>query len=144
VCLDISSRFIFESAVFERRAASELSADDFCDLMLSAQTQTYGDAVDPATYHPYMWLWKPHYYRHEENFYNFPYAFGHLFGLGLYAVYRSEGPEFIDRYRQLLRDTGRDYAAPLARRFGIDITQFDFWRGSLAIIEQQVARFESL
>ena len=39
-----------------------------------------------------MWLWKPHYYAHEHNFYNFPYAFGHLFSLGLYAHLSSDRP----------------------------------------------------
>ncbi len=144
VCLDISSRYQFESAVFERRAQSELSADDFCQLMLQAQADTYAEAIEPATYHPYMWLWKPHYYSYQHGFYNFPYAFGHLFGLGLYAIFRRDGADFVPRYRELLCSTGQDYAAPLAARFGIDITSAQFWRDSLQIIEQQVARFESL
>ncbi|MDZ4820989.1 MAG: M3 family oligoendopeptidase [Planctomycetota bacterium] len=144
VCLDISSRFLFETAIVERRGSSELSAEEFCELMLDAQRQTYGDGVDPATYHPYMWLLKPHYYSHTENFYNFPYAFGHLFGLGLYAIYREEGESFVPRYQQLLRDTGQDQAAPLAKRFGLDITDQAFWRRSLQVIEQQVERYESL
>ena len=91
VCLDIRSRFQFEQGVFDAPSGSELSADEFCQLMLEAQAATYGDAIDPATYHRYMWLWKPHYYSHEHNFYNFPYAFGHLFSLGLYAIYRRRG-----------------------------------------------------
>lgn len=144
VCLDISSRFLFESAIFDRRRDSELGADEFCELMLDAQRQTYGEGVYPATYHRYMWLWKPHYYSHDANFYNFPYAFGHLFALGLYAIYRGEGPSFVPRYNELLRDTGQEWAAPLARRFGIDITGRDFWRGSLRVIEQQVERYENL
>jgi pepF/M3 family oligoendopeptidase len=144
VCLDISSRFLFESAVFERRTASELSPDELSDLMLDAQRQTYGDSIEPSTYHRYMWLWKPHYYTYQANFYNFPYAFGHLFGLGLYAVYRSEGEAFVPRYNGLLRATGEDYAAPLAACFGIDITRPDFWRASLALIEEQVKRYEAL
>ena len=144
VCVDILSRYIFESAVFERRAASELSADDFCQLMREAQSQTYADAVDPSTYHPYMWLWKPHYYSYSGNFYNFPYAFGHLFSLGLYAIYRREGESFVQRYEALLRATGQNDAAPLAARFGIDIRQPEFWRASLAMIANQVGRFEAL
>ncbi|HVX64175.1 MAG TPA: M3 family oligoendopeptidase [Pirellulales bacterium] len=144
VCLDISSRFLFESAVFARREESELSPEEFCDLMLAAQGETYGDGIDPATYHRYMWLWKPHYYSHEHNFYNFPYAFGHLFGLGLYAVYRQEGAGFVPRYKELLRATGQDYAAPLAARFGIDITQPDFWRQSLQIVAGQLEKFEAV
>jgi oligoendopeptidase F len=143
-CLDISSRFLFESAVFERRAGGELSADEFCQEMLAAQRDTYGEAVDPETYHRYMWLWKPHYYFAQDNFYNFPYAFGHLFGLGLYAIYLREDQAFVTRYRELLRSTAQDYAAPLAARFGIDITQPEFWRGSLRVVGEQVERFEGL
>ena len=128
VCLDISCRFLFESAVIERRGGSELSPDELCELMRNAQQATYADAVDEQTYHPYMWLWKPHYYTYNGNFYNFPYAFGNLFALGLYARFREEGAAFVPRYRQLLRSTGEDLAAPLARRFGIDITGPEFWR----------------
>jgi pepF/M3 family oligoendopeptidase len=144
VCLDISSRFLFETAVFEQRAASELSPDEFSKLMTDAQRRTYADGIDAATYHPYMWLWKPHYYSYDYNFYNFPYAFGHLFGLGLYAVYQQESDKFVPRYMELLRDTGQDWAAPLAKRFGIDITQPDFWRASLRVIEKQVEAYEQL
>jgi pepF/M3 family oligoendopeptidase len=144
VCLDISSRYLFETAVFARRPECEISPDEYCDLMRAAQRETYADAVEESTYHPYMWLWKPHYYTYSGNFYNFPYAFGHLFGLGLYAIYRQEGPSFVPRYNELLRATGQDYAAPLAARFGIDITRPDFWRGSLAVIDEQVRRYEAL
>lgn len=144
VCLDISSRFLFESRLLERRTGSELSAEELCELMRAAQGETYGEAVDPTTYHPFMWLWKPHYYSYEHNFYNFPYAFGHLFGLGLFAVYQAEGSSFVPRYRELLRRTGQEYAAPLAAQFGIDITHREFWRQSLSIVARQVERFEDL
>lgn len=144
VCLDIYCRFLFEERVIAARAEGEIGPDALCEAMLKAQAETYADAVDPATYHPYMWLWKPHYYHHEHNYYNFPYAFGHLFGLGLYAAYEQSGADFVPRYRDLLRDSGRAYAAPLAARFGVDIRQADFWRASLAIVERQVARYEAL
>ena len=144
VCLDISSRYLFESRFIQLRAESELSPDEICNLMLQAQKETYGDGVREETLHPYMWLWKPHYYSHDHNFYNFPYAFGHLFSLGLYSVYQREGEKFLSRYGQLLRDTGQDYARPLAARFGIDIAQIDFWRDSLKIIGGQIERYESL
>ncbi len=144
VCLDISSRYLFESRFIEQRAATEISPDEICELMLAAQAETYGDGVDRETYHPYMWLWKPHYYSHDHNFYNFPYAFGHLFGLGLYAVYQREGDAFIPNYKSLLRETGQDYARPLAARFGIDIAQIDFWRDSLKVVAAQVERFAAL
>jgi len=144
VCVDISSRYLFETSVFDRRPQGEMSAAEFTDLLHAAQRETYGEAVDPATYHPYMWLWKGHYYNHDENFYNFPYAFGHLFSLGLYAIFQKEGASFVPRYNTLLRDTATDFAAPLAERFGLNIRERDFWRGSLRVVARMVDHYETL
>lgn len=144
VTVDISSRFIFESEVVRRRAQAELSADDFCEIMLAAQKETYGEALDHDYLHPYMWLLKPHYYYGNLNFYNFPYAFGLLFGLGVYALYEQEGEAFIPRYIELLRATGAGQAADLAAKYGIDIRARDFWRGSLRVIERQVDQYCAL
>ncbi len=144
VIVDIYSRFLFEQEVFRRRAEAELSADDFCAIMLSAQRAAYGDGLDDRHLHPYMWAWKPHYYRPTLSFYNFPYAFGLLFGLGLYRVYQERGEAFVPEYRQLLRESGEGTAANLAARFGIDITQRPFWEGSLGIVEERIEEYRAL
>ena len=139
--VDISSRFLFEREVFERRAQAELSADDFCDIMTRAQKETYGDAITPDTLHPYMWAWKPHYYYAGLSFYNFPYTFGLLFGTGLYALYRERGAAFVSAYEALLAHTGQANAAELAARFGIDLRGRKFWEDSLRIIERRIDRY---
>jgi pepF/M3 family oligoendopeptidase len=144
VIVDIYSRYLFEKEVFERRAEAELSADDFCDIMLRAQQETYGDGLDARYLNPYMWAWKSHYYRSDLAFYNFPYAFGLLFGLGLYAIYQERGDAFLPEYDELLRSTGEGTAADLAARFGIDIRQRAFWEGSLRVIEQRIDRYLAL
>lgn len=144
VIVDISSRFIFESAILERRAHAELSADELCDLMLQAQKETYGDGLDERYLHKYMWTWKPHYYSAGINFYNFPYAFGLLFGLGLYALYQQRGAAFVPDYENLLASTGEASAADLAARFGIDIRSKEFWAGSLKVIEKRIERYLAL
>jgi oligoendopeptidase F len=144
VVVDIYSRYLFEKEVFERREQAELSADDFCDIMIRAQKATYGDGLDQRYLHPYMWAWKPHYYRPDLSFYNFPYAFGLLFGLGLYSVYRERGAAFVAEYDELLRSTGEETAAGLAGRFGIDIRQRAFWDASLQLIAACIDRYESL
>jgi pepF/M3 family oligoendopeptidase len=144
VVVDIYSRYLFEQEVFERRARAELSADDFCEIMLRAQQATYGSGLDARYLHPYMWAWKPHYYRPALSFYNFPYAFGLLFGLGLFAVYRERGPRFLPEYDELLRFTGEASAADLAARFGLDIRQKAFWAASLALIAQRIERYLAL
>ena len=110
VVVDISSRFLFEREVFERRAQAELSADDFCEIMLRAQRETYGDGLDERYLHPYMWAWKPHYYRTDISFYNYPYAFGLLFGMGLYALYQQRGPAFVADYEALAGQHRRSLA----------------------------------
>ena len=141
VIVDIYSRYLFEKEIFERRANAELSADDFCDIMLRSQQETYGDGLDPRHLNPYMWAWKPHYYSAGLSFYNFPYAFGLLFGLGLYAVYQERGKAFLPEYDALLRSTGEGTAADLAARFGLDIRQRTFWEGSLRVIEKRIERY---
>jgi pepF/M3 family oligoendopeptidase len=144
VIVDIASRFLFEREVFERRAQAELSAAELCDLMLRCQRETYGDGLDPAVLHPYMWAWKPHYYRTDLSFYNFPYAFGLLFGTGLYALFQQRGPAFVDDYNALLASTGQAAPAELAARFGIDLRAPRFWEDSLRVIEQRIERYLAL
>ncbi|HEY0736015.1 MAG TPA: M3 family oligoendopeptidase [Herpetosiphonaceae bacterium] len=144
VVVDISSRFIFEQSVFEAREQSELSVDDFCRLMLDAQRETYGEGLDQQVLHPYMWAVKGHYYSGGRSFYNFPYMFGLLFGLGLYARYQEDAESFKRGYDELLSSTGLADAATLAARFDIDIRTPDFWRSSLDIIRADIQRFEEL
>ena len=143
VTLDTLSRFLFESRVFERRRERELSIDELCELMLETQRETYGDGLDQDTLHPYMWAVKPHYYS-QHSFYNYPYTFGLLFGLGLYAQYGSDPERFRAGYDELLASTGSSGAAELGDRFGIDVRSSDFWHGSLASVVAGIDRFESL
>ena len=141
VIVDIYSRFLFEKEVFERREESELSADDFCDIMERAQKATFGEGIDERYLQKYMWTWKPHYYSTGISFYNFPYAFGLLFGTGLYAIYQKRGSDFVDDYKALLASTGEEMAANLADRFGINIRTRKFWEDSIAIFAQRVERY---
>lgn len=109
-----------------------------------AQEATYGDGLDARFRHRYMWTWKPHYYFADLNFYNFPYAFGLLFGTGLYAVYKKRGREFVSAYQELLASTGEANAADLAARFGIDIRGRAFWDDSIQIIRGRIDRYCAL
>lgn len=141
VVVDIYSRFLFEREVFERRVEGELSPEDFNEIMHRSQRETYGDGLDEEHQHQYMWAWKPHYYSPNQSYYNYPYAFGLLFGLGLFAMYRQRGTEFVDDYETLLRSTGQANAVDLAGRFGIDLRDSGFWRGSIDIIASRIKRY---
>ncbi len=144
VVVDIYSRFLFEKEVFERRESAELSADDLCGIMTRVQKESYGDGLDENHLHPYMWVWKPHYYDALLSFYNFPYTFGLLFGIGLFAIYQQRGTEFIPQYKALLAGTGMDRAAEIADGFGINIRQPEFWQNSIGIIGQRLEKYIAL
>lgn len=144
VVVDIDSRFLFESELNRRRADGPLSVDELCDAMTCAQAATYGDGVDPATYHPWMWAVKPHYYDVQLHFYNWPYCFGLLFGIGLYARYLADPDAFRGDYDDLLSCTGMLDAQSLAARFGIDLCDPGFWRSSLDVIRERIDTFCAL
>jgi oligoendopeptidase F len=139
--VDIYSRYLFELEVFQRRGSANLSADDFCNIMLNCQNETYGNGLDSNYLHKYMWALKPHYYTPDRSFYNFPYAFGLLFGLGLYAVYKRENKSFVADYDLLLRRTGESRPDDLAAEFGIALSEPAFWKDSLKVIERRIARY---
>lgn len=144
IVVDISSRFLFEQAVVEKRADRTLTAEEFSELMTRAQQETYGDGIAEGGLHPYMWAVKSHYYSPNFGFYNYPYMFGLLFGLGLYAKYQEDPDTFKANYDDLLASTGSFDAAELAGRFGFDIRSKDFWTSSLDVIREDINEFVSL
>ena len=143
VVVDILSRYYFETEVFRRREDGVMSAQDLKGIMLDAQRKAYGDGLDENLLHPYMWICKGHYYM-GINFYNFPYAFGLLFGLGVYNLYRERGEAFLPVYDRLLESTGSNSIAQVCASVGIDVRDRAFWRKSLDIIGGKVDEFVKL
>ena len=141
IIVDIYSRFLFEDEVIRRRKNTFLFADDLEKIMTDAQKEAFGDGLDPEHLHPYMWCCKSHYYRAGLSYYNFPYAFGGLFSRGLYAKYLEEGEAFLPKYRALLKATTVDTVENVAGIAGIDLTEPDFWRKSLATITEAIDLF---
>jgi len=140
-CVDILSRYLFETEVIDTRADHAMTVDELKDAMLRAQDATYGDGLAKDVRHPYMWACKSHYYSSGLNFYNFPYAFGELFGKGVFAQYLKEGDSFVPKYNQLLRSCGSGTIAEVAASVGIDVRQADFWRASLEVVKAEIDTF---
>lgn len=144
IIIDIYSRFMFESEVFEKRKNSFLFADDLEKIMIKAQKETYGDGLDENFMHPYMWVNKGHYYSESTSFYNFPYAFGGLFAKGLYSMYKENPDEFADKYKNMLYFTTIGTVEETAQQMGIDLTKKDFWIKALKLIEEDINEFIEL
>ena len=139
VCIDILSRFYFERSAFEARKSGDVTPEEFCRLMTKAQDDTYGDAVDLK--HPYMWAVKGHYYSESFAFYNYPYAFGQLFALGLYAS-KDTVPDFPAHYKKVLSMTGRFSAEEVAAAAGCDIEDKEFWMKGIRLIGEYAEKLK--
>ncbi|MFM4677075.1 M3 family oligoendopeptidase [Aeromonas media] len=141
--LDIPSRFHFERALVAGRTEGYLGAGQLRAMMKSAKQQWYGDTL--SQYDELFWASKSHFSIAEFGFYNYPYLFGYLFSLGLYAQKARVGADFVPAYRALLADTGRMSAESLVEKhLGVDIRQPAFWEESLRYVEEVVSRLERL
>ncbi len=142
VCVDILSRFDFESELMRRRPLGELSSDELCEIMLNAQKNAYGLGLNANELHPYMWAVKGHYYSPEQAFYNYPYAFGQLFSLSLYQKFLELGPSFSKDYERLLEITGSSDCKTVVAEIGEDIESEDFWDKGMAFIQHLTDQLE--
>lgn len=144
ITVDIYSRFLFEKEVFERKLDHFMMTEELEEIMRNAQEKTYGDGLDPETYHPFMWACKPHYYSAGFSFYNYPYSFGGLFSRGLYAIYRENPNGFVEKYQELLYATTINNCEDVAKVMNIDLTKKDFWLKSLESIKEEIDEFIEL
>jgi oligoendopeptidase F len=142
VVVDIRSRLLFEQAVFDRRRRRVLGIAELDALMLEAQAEAYGDGLDQTTALRHMWIVKPHYY--SSHFYNWPYTYGLLFGLGLFGRYREDPERFRDGYEDLLSRAGMDTAEELGAAFDLDVTDEAFWAASLDVLRGRIDEYERL
>lgn len=141
--MNIHARFIFENNYHEARKHKVLTDTEITDLMLEAQKESYKDSLE--SYHPHFWASKLHFYIDSVPFYNFPYTFGYLFSLGIYAHAAKQGKSFEDEYVALLRDTASMTTEELAlKHLGIDLTKPDFWQAGIDIIIKDVNEFLEL
>ena len=138
--MNIHARFLFETRFYEERKKGIVPATRLNELMAEAQHEAHGGALD--TVHPHFWASKLHFYITEVPFYNFPYTFGYLFSLSIYAKALEVGDNFEEKYIALLRDTAIMSVEDLAmRHLGEDITKQEFWAKGVALCVKDVEDF---
>lgn len=141
--LNIPARFEFEQKFYEARKERPLRPAELKNLMSEAWRSWYGNAL--AEPDPMFWASKLHFYISGLSFYNFPYLFGYLFSLGVYARRERSGAAFYDDYVALLRDTGRMSAEDLAEKhLGARLDEPEFWQATIAGLTHRVDAFEHL
>jgi oligoendopeptidase F len=141
--MNIHARFLFETSFYEERKLGLVSVERLNELMLAAQKEAYCDAL--AEYHPLFWASKLHFFITDVPFYNFPYTFGYLFSLGIYAQALEEGNGYEEKYIALLRDTASMSVEDLAmRHLQVDLTQKDFWVKAVRPFIEDIEEFLQL
>ncbi len=143
--MNIHARFIFEDTLHQERGSGELTAARFSEIMRDAQREAYLDGLAEDGWNPGFWISKLHFYISTLPFYNFPYTFGYLLSLGVYALAADAGEQFPSQYRNLLIATGcRKTEDAVQSTFGYDLTKPDFWSKSLDIVDSRVNQFLEL
>ncbi|MCZ4294616.1 M3 family oligoendopeptidase [Vibrio sinaloensis] len=141
--VNIPVRFEFEKAFYNQRSQGELSPTQLCELMSETWQEWYGDSMSEPD--PYFWASKLHFSISEVSFYNYPYLFGYLFSIGVYAQRERKGDQFYSDYVSLLRDTGSMMAEEVVEKhLGMDLSQADFWQQSIDRVKTKIDEFESL
>ena len=141
--MNIHARFLFETHLYEERKQGTVSVEKLNELMLEAQKEAYCGALED--YHPLFWASKLHFFITGVPFYNFPYTFGYLFSLGIYAEAIEEGKGYEEKYIALLRDTASMTVEELAQKhLQIDLTKKDFWEKAVRICLDDIDEFLEL
>jgi len=138
--MNIHARFLFETRFYAERKNGVVSKQRLNELMVEAQKEAYGNGLEE--YHPLFWASKLHFFITGVPFYNFPYTFGYLFSLGIYAQALKEGKGYEEKYMALLRDTGSMNVEELAfKHLNVDLTQRDFWEAGVKLCVKDVEEF---
>ncbi|SEN65987.1 oligoendopeptidase, pepF/M3 family [Amphibacillus marinus] len=141
--MNIHARFLFETRFYELRKVGYVSAGQLNQLMEEAQREAYDDQLDQ--YDPSFWASKLHFYITDVPFYNFPYTFGYLFSLGIYAFAKKEPAQFESFYDCLLRDTGKMTVEDLAQKhLSVDLSTESFWQGAIDLCTEDINLFLTL
>lgn len=139
--LNIPARFEFEKRLVEARKQGVAIAPKLKTMMADSWQLWYEDSL--SEYDDMFWATKLHFSISQLGFYNYPYLFGYLFSLGIYAQQDRYGAGFNDLYTKILRDTGTMTAEALVtHHLQQDISQPQFWAASLNIVAESVAKFE--
>jgi oligoendopeptidase F len=147
VIYEVGSRTVFEKSLYDTLEAGKyLDAETISDLFVKARKQFFGDAIEFLPEQQYDWIWKPHYYRTDLRYYNYPYYFGELLVMAFYNVYKKEGKSFIPKFKNFLATGGSKSALELGKSMEVDLEDKAFWQMGIdefkRILNETKALFE--
>ena len=125
-----------------RREKGELSPEEFGDYWQEELQSMFQDAVKLGDQHRQWWSYVGHFF--FAPFYVYAYSFGELLTLSLYQKAQSMGPEFAEKYIEVLELGGARTPHELMEILGVDLRSREFWIGGFQAIDRLVTEFEAL
>jgi oligoendopeptidase F len=135
----------FEKEVHELISqGKDLNYTDFNKIWKKHQISLSGDVIDYEDLDEtkaFGWSSIPHIFR--TPFYVYSYAFGNILTFALYEKYQSEGQDFIEDYKDILRSGGSKTPYDLLIKYGMDINKPEFYEKGIKTIEKILNEFEA-
>lgn len=132
----------FEHFAYVERQKGEVSAKRLQKAFKRYMADYLGRGVDLVGVEN-LWCSVPHFFGYE--FYVYSYCFSACVVNSLYEVYVSgQVTDFAGKYMEMLERGGvEDYRTAL-KRFGIDASKPEFWRGGLRLMADELRELEKL
>ncbi|MFX1538035.1 MAG: M3 family metallopeptidase, partial [Promethearchaeota archaeon] len=145
IVFEVGSRMQFEKSLYNAIEAGEyLNTEKISELFLKSRADYFGDAIEFLTQQKYDWMWKPHYFRIDLRFYNYPYVFAELIVLALYNKFKNEGDSFKPKFKAFLAAGSSKSPQELVKDMGMDLTTKEFWQMGLDEIRTILKDVKSL
>ena len=132
----------FERKVHGARREGELSAEKLSEIWFDVQGESLGPAIRFEEEYGHFWAYIPHFI--HSPFYVYAYAFGDCLVNSLYSLYEDSGPDFVDKYFDMLKAGGTLRHKELLAPFGLDATDPHFWLRGLGLVESFIDELEEL
>ncbi|MGV8141466.1 MAG: M3 family metallopeptidase, partial [Candidatus Woesearchaeota archaeon] len=131
---------IFEIYAHEQvqKGVTKETLDKYYYELLKEQ---FGDMEVPDVFR-HEWNYIPHIY--ESPFYCYSYAWGNLFVLSLFDMYKRDGKQFVNKYVDLLSAGGSDSPANLMKKLGVNPESEEFWQRGFNIIREEIEDLKKL
>lgn len=143
--LDIPVRYRWEKRLYEERRNGIVSVSRMKALMKEEQRRQFGDTLSDDGLDPYFWCSKLHFYIDELRFYNFPYTFGYLLSVSLFARFKEEGASFLPSYETFLQKSGSMSCEQVIREtLGEDVQDPEFWKRAIETLNEPFTKLKAL
>jgi oligoendopeptidase F len=127
---------MFEKIAHEKIANESINEEELSQLYYETTKQQFGNSVEFNDEFRHEWSYVTHIF--HSPFYCYAYSFGELLSLSLYAQYKKEGKDFIERIERILSSGGSRDPEMLLKDEGFDIRDRRFWDSGFSVINSWI------